>query len=112
MAPGRAGVEAEEAELKEFCNIGYANSCAHLPTDRKADAVRFAVARDGSSTLSLDWVMEREHLPVEHGTLEYDASAQRWSVAHEDPCVQRMAECYIETYIARHPRQRAANRAE
>jgi hypothetical protein len=112
MAPGREGIEAGEAELRDYCNVGYAKGCPHLPVERKADVVRFAVARDGGRTLSLHWVTEREHLPVEHGTLEYDAIAQCWTVAHENACVQRMAECYMETYVARHPRQQAVGRPD
>lgn len=112
MAPGRDGVTPDEAALKEFCNIGYASGCAHLPADRKADVVRFAVVRDGGDTLSLDWVLERAHLPVEHGKLEYDAREARWHVLHGDRCVQRMAECFMETYLARHPRHGVAGAGE
>lgn len=108
-APGRNGCAASETELKDLCNLGYANACEHLPADRVADALRFVIARDSGSALTLLWSTERQHLPVAHGQLEYDAASGRFLAAHPDAGLQRMAECFIESYIQRHPRQRAAS---
>jgi hypothetical protein len=110
-APGRNGCAASDAELKDLCNLGYASACGHLPAHRLADAVRFAVACDSADTLTLQWSSERDHLPVAHGQLEYDTATARFTTAHNDLCVQRMAECFIESYLLRHPRQRSASNA-
>jgi len=77
--------------------------------------VRFAVAvpggqeakRKGKSAGSLetarsirvDYVCERAHLPVAHGELEFDFQQSAWTRRHEDKRVQKMAECFLESYL-------------
>ena len=104
-APGHEGHRPSDSELKDFCNIGYCAACAHLPANREADAVRFAVTGESGETLSLSWVTERSYLPVAHGKLEYDARSAQWLVSHATACIQRMAECFMESYLSRHPRR-------
>jgi hypothetical protein len=110
MAAGRDGGACGDEELRNLCNIGYAKGCASLPSTREADAVRFVVSRDSGNSISVQWVFEREYLPVANGTLEYDFVSARWVSPHVNAVVQRMAECYLESYLARHPRQRAVGR--
>jgi hypothetical protein len=102
----RAGVEPQtpsEDELKDFCNLGYAGKCPRLPAERHADCIRFAVARHQDDRITLSYVYEREHAPIEHGQLEYDCAARRWIAVLEDICVQRQAECYLALYFERRP---------
>jgi hypothetical protein len=104
----RAGLEEftpSEVELREFCNIGYAGGCCHMPADRYSDGVRFAIARDEESRIVLHYVSERFHEPVEYGRLEYDCLAQRWLAPMRDPCLQRQAECYVAVYLEKRPRK-------
>jgi hypothetical protein len=100
-APGNEGTEPTTEELREFCNLGYARACARLPKERTADAVRFAVSRDAGTQLLVQFVTEFNHQPAGHGILEYDSSLGRWVGTHSDPCIQRMAECYLEAYLSR-----------
>jgi len=103
----RAGAEPvvpTEIELKDFCNLGYASRCAKLPAERRADCLRFAVGKDESNKITLHYVYERDHAPVEHGRLEYDCSAKRWTVPIQDTCAQRQAECYLAGYLERRAR--------
>ena len=89
-----------ETELKEFCNLGYAKQCARLPADRNADSIRFSVAPTDESAknrIRLHYSCEQNHAPVEHGLLEYDCETRSWQVRHKDACIQRQAECYVET---------------
>jgi hypothetical protein len=72
-----------------------------LPVDRRADCVRFAVARDEAGRITLRYVYEREHAPLEHGQMAYDCATQRWLAPLEDACAQRQAECYLGTYLER-----------
>ena len=92
-----------ETELKEFCNLGYASQCEKMPADRRADSVRFSVASvnpaNAKDRIRLHYSCERNHTPVEHGVLEYDCGARAWHVAHPDACIQRQAECYVQTYL-------------
>ncbi len=83
----RAGLEEitpSEVELREFCNIGYAGGCSHMPADRCSDGVRFAIARDEESRIVLHYVSERFHEPVEYGRLEYDCKLQSWLAPHAE----------------------------
>lgn len=103
-APGRESSEPTSDELHQFCNLGYAARCPHLPKERSADAVRFSVSRDAGTQLLLQFVCEFDHRPASHGTLEYDLSLNRWIGIHADPRIQRMAECYLEAYMFRRNR--------
>ena len=100
-APGHDGAQPSDEQLREFCNLGYAEGCAHLPRERACDAVRFSVARESGSQLLLWFVCEAGHLPVTHGMLEYDTALGRWTSSHDDPRIQKMAECYVESYLLR-----------
>jgi len=90
-----------EVELREFCNLGYARQCGRIPADRRSDAVRFAIAKDGGDRLLLHYCCERDYAPVEHGQLQYDCITRSWPLAHHDACIQRQAECYVAVYLER-----------
>ena len=81
--------------------MGYAFSCARLPQARSCDAVRFSVARESAGQLLIWFVCETAHLPTSHGTLQYDASAGRWLSRHSDTRIQKLAECYVQNYLAK-----------
>jgi hypothetical protein len=113
-APGHEGEQPPQHILEAFCNLGYAGSCAWSPLERACDAVRFAVSAPAEMTkrgapnrnpdaparvLTLHYVRERNHLPVEHGDLEYDLAQTTWLRTHSDPRIQRMAECFLDSYL-------------
>jgi hypothetical protein len=100
-APGHEGTRPSELELHEFCNLGYAAKCSRLPVERECDAVRFSVARDHGSRLLLWFVCETAHRPAKHGTAEYDVEGNQWLSSHSDPRIQKMLECYVQTYLPR-----------
>lgn len=100
-APGHEGFAPGPDELANFCNLGYARACPHLPAERAWDAVRFSIARDKDERLTVLYVCERDYRPAHHGRLEYDCGLSRWSSSHPDSRIQRMAECYLECYLAR-----------
>jgi hypothetical protein len=111
-APEHEGETPSHDELREFCNLGYAESCARLPRERKSDSVRFAARRSGSDAenrtggrIQIRYVCERAHRPAEHGTLEFDAFETRWVEPHSDSRLQRMAECFLESYVEKKKRQ-------
>ncbi|MGA7219720.1 MAG: hypothetical protein WBX38_15475 [Candidatus Sulfotelmatobacter sp.] len=106
-APGHAGSVPSPQELQEFCNLGYAESCTRLPQDRPWDSVRFAakIVNTNAPRILLRYVCERSHRPAEDGTLEFDATAGRWDCPHRDPCVQRMAECFLESFVEKKKRR-------
>ena len=100
-APGHENTELSDHELADGCNLGYASRCSRLPQDRPCDAIRFSVARDRGSCIALWFVREAAHHPIEHGILEYEIAERRWTSAHTDTRVQKMAECYMESYLLR-----------
>lgn len=108
QAPGHQGQEPAEQQLKDFCNLGYARQCSWLPQERVADAVRFAVARDFGSSITLHYVLERDHAPVEHGKLEYQVASATWSCGHAEETIQAMADAYMRAYLTRRTARRAA----
>ena len=111
-SPGHEGDFPEQDILEAFCNLGYADCCAWAPRERVWDAVRFAVSappvggkpRDGrngvpAQVLRLRYVCERNHRPVESGDLEFDLPSATWMRHHNDARVQKMAECFLESYL-------------
>lgn len=140
--PGHEGEIPTQSALEEFCNLGYAAKCGRLPQDRTWDAVRFVVTggaqtRDGQGSPSnespsndgksnyhagtrrvsnrivqLRYVCERDHQPVEDGRLQFDAGGDRWVQRHADERVQKMAECFLESHLAKRKLQAADDTAK
>ena len=100
-APGHEDSEPTGDEIREFCNLGYATACPRLPRERSADAIRFSVSRDCGDRLTVCFVSELEHRPAAYGFLEYEVSSRTWLVAHPEPRIQKMAECHLDSYLAR-----------
>ena len=104
-APGHEGEVPALNVLEDFCNLGYAGVCSWMPQERAWDAVRFAVVApaDGvrSRVVQLQYACERAHRPVEHGRLSFDAGGGGWTQRHSDSRVQKMAECFLESCLAR-----------
>ena len=101
-APGHEGAEPTADELRDWCNLGYASGCPRRPQAGACDAVRFSVARDGTSPLTIVYSCELAHHPASNGTLDYDLTSQTWNSSHPDPRIQKMAECYLQSYLSRH----------
>jgi hypothetical protein len=98
-APGHEGVQLSQPEMRE-CNLGYALKCPRLPQSRESDSVRFGIANDSGLKLLLWFVCEAGHRPVRHGTMEFDTLLERWNTINPDSRIQKMAECYLESYLA------------
>jgi hypothetical protein len=94
-------ISISDAHSREFCNLGYATGCAHLPEHRDWDAIRFSVSRAGREQVTFSFTCELAHAPVEHGCLTFDRVAGAWLNLHPDPRVCKLADCYLQTYLAR-----------
>ncbi|MFY9561384.1 MAG: hypothetical protein WAQ52_14210 [Terriglobales bacterium] len=99
-ASGQEVTPADSA-LREFCNLGNATACPHLPRERDWDAIRFSVALTSAEQITLWYVCELAHAPIEHGKLTFDRVQERWLNPHADSRVQRLAGCYLETCRSR-----------
>jgi hypothetical protein len=91
----------EESALISHCNLGYASACPHFPGNGSPQATRFSVTRDQNGVIRLDFVLERDYLPVEHGPLVYSRESRTFVVSHASALVQRQAEAYLESYLRR-----------
>jgi len=114
-APSHEQAVPSQDVLEAFCNLGYASGCTWAPPERDCDAVRFAIASpvrssrelnaDAESSpariLRLAYVYEQRNLPAGRGELEFDLSSMTWSRRHDDARIQKMAECFLETYLNR-----------
>lgn len=128
-APGHEREVPSAEELHE-CNLGYALGCRRLPKERPWDAVRFFIMGGGDaangqrgdptggsgltmrkSSIQFRYVCERDYLPVEHGSVEFEMNSKRWVRSHADVRVQRMAECCLESYLAKCGRSEIASAA-
>lgn len=107
-APGHDDAEPSSEDIRERCNLGYATDCARLPQERTCDSVRFSVARESNAQVRVWFVCEKAHAPAGHGILVYDLSTQQWSAPHSDPRIQRLAECYLQSYLLRRIQPAAA----
>lgn len=63
--------------------------------------MRFSVASAGREQVTFCYVCELGHAPVESGKLSFDLRRETWVNVHLDVRVQRLADCYLETYRAR-----------
>ena len=91
---------AEEIQ-RDLCNCGYARRrCSHFPDNGAADAVRFSVLGDQDGRITLVYILEKDHSPMEHGLMDYATGAR-------EPLASQ-ARAFVESYL----RQREASRAE
>ena len=107
-APAHEGEAPSQDELRDFCNLGYAEGCTRLPRERIWDSVSFGARtldnggeNARGSRIRVRYVCERAHRPAEDGFLEFDAVGARWAKPHPDSRVQRMAECFLASYLKR-----------
>jgi hypothetical protein len=99
-APGHHGTIVSSDDLRE-CNLGYASRCTRLPLARSSDAVRFGIACENGLLLSLRVICEKNYRPAGDTVLQYDSQQAQWISSHPDPQIQKMAECYLESYLSR-----------
>jgi hypothetical protein len=90
-----------DTHIREFCNLGYASGCPHLPRQRDWDAIRFSIASVRREQITICFTCELAHAPIEHGNLIFDVAHESWLNAHSDPRVLRLATCYLHAYRAR-----------
>ncbi len=93
----------DDAALRPLCNLGYARgNCARFPASPELpDAVRFTISGDQDSLLRLYYVIERDHHPFAHGSLEYSRTSSAFSNLPGGENFERQAGAYVESYLRR-----------
>jgi hypothetical protein len=114
-AAGHEGEVPSEDQLREFCNLGYAHACARLPQDRAWDSIRFGARVLGangdvggiagsnnnhaaSGRIQIRYICERDHRPAGQGVLIFNAQS-KCEQLHSDLRLQKMAECFLQSYL-------------
>jgi hypothetical protein len=64
-----------------------------------ADSSQDKDKRSAARILRLVYVCERDHRPAAHGELTFDLAIAAWTQPHEDPRIQKMAECFLDSYL-------------
>ena len=78
--------------MRAVCNLGYGrHSCEQFPAGSATDAIRFHVAKDAGELIHIQYVLEKDCWPGEHG----DAT----SLTNET--LRRQAEVFLESYLRR-----------
>jgi hypothetical protein len=102
-------VEPPESRQREVCNCGYARGrCDRFPGDSPGDAVRFSVTGDTLARLSVIYVVEKDHAPARHGTLEYVVGDARLEGPGMSEVLLQQARAFLESYLSRRAIGRAA----
>ncbi len=100
-ADAGATIAVDNDHLRDFCNLGYASACPHLPPARDWDAIRFSVAGSSAGQITFFYICEKDHAPIAHGTMTYDLAAEAWRDPHADARVHRLASSYLQAYRVR-----------
>src|SRR5579862_5854447 len=95
-------VELAESRQRELCNCGYARGrCDRFPNDSAADAVRFSITGEEPGTIWLVYIVEKDHVPAEHGALEYRIPSGQLNGPHTSELLSRQAVAFLESYLRR-----------
>ncbi len=95
-------IEPPEAHQRELCNCGYARGrCDRFPGDGAADAVRFSITDETPAKVALVYVVEKDHAPAEHGTLEYAIDDARLEGPPISNVLMQQARAFLESYQRR-----------
>ena len=101
---GAAPVVPDELTLTDLCNMGYVRgSCSRYPQSATLDAVRFLIARHSNDLIQIQYVVECDHHPHAHGSLEYFPARSALAGEDLDPMLERQALAYVASYLRRRP---------
>jgi hypothetical protein len=95
---GAEPFQPPKSSQDDLCNCGYARGrCDRLP-DGAADAVRFSKLSDAGGRLKLVYIVEKNHVPAESGTIEYPLAETR---LEEDPTrlLAVQAQAFVQSYL-------------
>jgi len=89
--------------LRTCCNTGYARgACPNFPTGDAPDAVRFGIVRRIDGVATVRYVVERNHHPFDHGTLELPEGEGRQPANEEHAeILERQARAFLLSYLRR-----------
>ncbi|HEY3835961.1 MAG TPA: hypothetical protein VGL72_05300 [Bryobacteraceae bacterium] len=93
-----SGAELPAIQVRTCCNTGYARGCCgSFPGGDVPDAVRFGIVERKGGTARIQYVMERDHHPYSHGSLELREDG----AGEPEPILTRQARAYLDSYLRR-----------
>jgi hypothetical protein len=96
-----------ESDQRDLCNCGYARDrCGRLPAGAP-DALRFSVIGDAGGRVRIIWVIEKDHSPLEFGTLEYAEGELAFENFSATPLLTAQAAAFVRSYLDRASKQRS-----
>jgi hypothetical protein len=96
--------QVPDARLRTCCNAGYARgACPSFPGGDAPDAVRFGIVRRKDGVATILYVIERNHHPFDHGTLELPEGTEQGALQREGKLVERQARAFLGSYLRRAP---------
>jgi hypothetical protein len=96
-------IEPPDAQhQRDLCIRGYARGrCDRFPGGSAADAVRFSVTEDTPNRLLVVYVVEKDHAPVEFGTLQYSVDDSHLDGPPISDILVQQARAFLESYLRR-----------
>ena len=94
--------------MQDLCNCGYARGrCDQFPATSAADAVRFSVVAADTDTVRLVYILEKNHAPVEHGTMTYAIRESGFVDRPPNVILGAQAQAFLESHLDRRVRAAA-----
>lgn len=90
----------EQSHQREVCNRGYARGrCDRFPDGEAVDAVRFSVAAGEAGRLRLVYILEKDHAPSTHGSVEFSVKEDVFPDSRGDELLASQARAFVESYL-------------
>ena len=97
---GAAVFQPDETRMRQVCNLGYGRGCCdRFPESATVDAVRFHVSDDAGKLIRIQYILERDCWPKEHGILECADTAV--SNGPENELLRKQATAFLGSYLRR-----------
>ncbi len=94
--------------MQDLCNCGYARGrCDQFPAASAADAVRFSVVTGDAAAVRLVYILEKNHAPVEHGTINFAIRESEFIERPPNVILGAQARAFLESHLARRARAAA-----
>lgn len=95
--------QPDDTRIYQLCNLGYVReTCERFPTGEGPDAIRFNISGDNESALQISYVIERDHHPFAHGSLEYSRAQGGFAASSPaESSLARQAAAYASSYLRR-----------
>ena len=94
--------QPDENTARQFCNLGYGRgACERFPDNAEADAVRFHIASEAAAFIRIQYVVEKDCWPRDHGTVECSLPSQTFPGGLADEILGRQLGAFVESYRRR-----------